>query len=312
MKDILVIYHRADFDGIFCHQIARKFLGDAAEYVGWDHGEPRVPWPAWASAVYVLDLPPQCLEKWSTDRLIWIDHHASAIAANPEGLAGYRIEGVAACRLAWQWFANQAAEPTDGGEPLPELEEYGVLRQDGTRTQYHVMEPYAVRLAGEYDVWDRGNPDAAVFQFGLRAADLEPALWTVLLDESGLGASTVQEMLNNGRLLQRYQQGCDAEMMGRACLVRFEGLTFLALNAARGNSLTFAAKDVRETGHDALMLFYWRPDGWRVSLYHARGREEMDLLVIAVKYGGGGHRGACGFGVKGEEFLLEDAQPLGS
>ena len=34
---------------------------------------------------------------------------------------------------------------------------------------------------------------------------------------------------------------------------------------------------------------------WSVSLYHAKHRKELDLSLIAVKYGGGGHRGACGF-----------------
>lgn len=34
---------------------------------------------------------------------------------------------------------------------------------------------------------------------------------------------------------------------------------------------------------------------WDVSLYHADGKEQHDLSLIAVKYGGGGHRGACGF-----------------
>jgi len=32
-----------------------------------------------------------------------------------------------------------------------------------------------------------------------------------------------------------------------------------------------------------------------VSLYHIDGHTHHDLSKIAVKYGGGGHRGACGF-----------------
>ena len=33
-----VIHHSADFDGIFCREIARKFLPDA-ELIGWDFGD---------------------------------------------------------------------------------------------------------------------------------------------------------------------------------------------------------------------------------------------------------------------------------
>jgi len=35
--------------------------------------------------------------------LIWIDHHKSAMEKWDNGPEGYRIDGVAACRLAWQW-----------------------------------------------------------------------------------------------------------------------------------------------------------------------------------------------------------------
>lgn len=34
---------------------------------------------------------------------------------------------------------------------------------------------------------------------------------------------------------------------------------------------------------------------WNVSLYHAKHNTGIDLSKIAVKFGGGGHRGACGF-----------------
>ena len=80
--------------------------------------------------------------------------------------------------------------------------------------------------------------------------------------------------------------------------MEFEGLKFLTLNTARCNSLTFAAKDVPETGHDAICGFFWTGRTWKVSLYRARHRMDLDLSNIAVKYGGGGHKGACGFEAK--------------
>lgn len=48
--------------------------------------------------------------------------------------------------------------------------------------------------------------------------------------------------------------------------------------------------------HDA--CFCWRFDGQvvSVSLYGVAWKH-VDLSVIATKYGGGGHRGACGFRV---------------
>lgn len=87
-------------------------------------------------------------------------------------------------------------------------------------------------------------------------------------------------------------------------LMNWEGLKFLCLNCGPFNSLTFAAKDVPETGHDALLGFRWTGKHWLVSLYHAAHRKDLDLSSIAVKHGGGGHRGACGFTCKTLPFTL--------
>jgi uncharacterized protein len=290
MSKTTVIYHSADFDGIFCREIARKFLPEA-EFIGWNHGDAKLPFPA-EGTVYVLDLSPDCFEgppdllneKWG--RLIWIDHHKSSIEKWPTDIPGYRIDGVAACRLAWQWFSLHA----DGLDEIsmPPKRRY---------VEREVSEPLAVRLAGEYDVWDKRDPDAEVWQFALRSQELLADDWATLLGTDLPAVPTVAlELMRMGRTLQRYQQAQDASLVNfRSFLVEFEGLKFLALNTARCNSLTFAAKDVPETGHVALMGFYWNGEHWKVSLYHARGHEDIDLSLIAVANGGGGHRGACGF-----------------
>jgi hypothetical protein len=313
MSKTTVIYHSADFDGIFCREIARNFLGDQdVEYIGWDHGDKPLALPTSEGPVIIMDLPvdrvfglkanpagiecepPGCY--LNTSRFVWIDHHKSAIDTHPTDIPGYRIDGVSACRLAWQWFVlNQTWDPRELHPPadLPSKEQF-INRE--------VSEPLSVRLAGEYDVWDKRDPDAEVFQFGLRGFDLGKHVWGGLLEtgrEPGgvpWNERIVADMLEVGARLQRYQQQQDASVVNfRSFMVEFEGLKFLALNTARCNSLTFAAKDVPETGHDALMGFYFAGETWKFSLYHARHNMGIDLSAIAVKYGGGGHRGACGF-----------------
>lgn len=310
-----VIHHSADFDGIFCREIARKFLPEA-ELIGWDFGNEPVPLPD--GQIYVLDLPVDRVFGFNFEtlnagkagaiptaifrgRVIWIDHHKSSIETHPPSIAGYRIDGVAACRLAWQWFSimqHNAQHQTNEAlqVPLPGKQDF---------IDRLVSEPLAVRLAGEYDVWDKRDSDAEVFQFGLRAQDLGENMWDLLLSgpttlatDGKVGAAeiAVVALLENGALLQRYQQRNDANLVNyRSFMVDFEGLRFLALNTGSFNSLTFAAKDVPETGHDALMGFRWDGRKWAVSLYHARHRTDLDLSAIAKKYGGGGHLGACGF-----------------
>ena len=52
-----VVYHSADYDGIFCREIARKFLPDA-ELIGWNFGDAHLPQPTSGSGHYVvMDLP---------------------------------------------------------------------------------------------------------------------------------------------------------------------------------------------------------------------------------------------------------------
>jgi oligoribonuclease NrnB/cAMP/cGMP phosphodiesterase (DHH superfamily) len=236
--------------------------------------------------------------------LIWIDHHKSSIESHPDTIIGYRIDGVAACRLAWQWFAHHI-------DPNRQTKQDFVDRK--------VSEPLAVRLAGEYDIWDHRGDGDLEFQFGLQSRELSESDWDNLLSverptidelerlisvghdkdlinpDGTFIPPAVHQLLSIGKTLMDYEKKNNAGVMHRSFLVEWEGLKFLALTTARCNSLTFEAKDVPETGHDALMGFYYNGSKWIVSLYHAQHRKDIDLSQIAVKYGGGGHRGACGF-----------------
>lgn len=285
-----VVYHSADYDGIFCREIARKFLPDA-KLIGWNYGDAPLEIPS--TALYVLDLPLDApfgfdYRKVGNEHgpqhpagIVWIDHHKSNIETHPKDIPGYRIDGVAACRLAWQWFTNSTGDSRD----LPCKLDY---------TDRAVEEPLAVRLAGEYDVWDKRDPDAETFQYGLRTQDLTSADWDDLLQIKV--HSIVSSLLDAGEAAQRYAQKIDADLVKhRSYRLKWEGLDFLVLNTGRFNSLTFAALDVPETGHDALMGYMFNGKCWTVSLYHARHRTDLDLSQIAIRHGGGGHKGACGF-----------------
>lgn len=280
---IKVIYHRSDYDGLFCREIAHKFMPEA-ELIGWEYNDPE-PVIGMDDQLYILDLSVPGL--MAHRNLVWIDHHASAITKYPKNIYGYRIDGVAACRLAWQYFTNETGPfnphcPTD--YRLPEKQEY----IDRT-----VSEPFAVCLAGEYDIWDKRDPRAELFQHGLRGEDLD---WEKLLEndpDDGLNPY-IYRLLEQGKALQ-YAKNHENESIIKAFgfTIQFEGLTFLACNHARFNSHLFTAGI--KPKHDALMGFNWTGTKWRVSLYHAPEKEQHDLSLIAVKHGGGGHRGACGF-----------------
>lgn len=315
-QKITVIYHSADFDGMFCREIARKFLPDA-ELIGWDYGNPKLDFPA-EGQVYVLDLSPECF-KLTTDnlpmmavgttevfagtynRLIWIDHHKSAIDKYPASIPGYRIDGVAACRLAWQWFSADHTDFVVQCNGLPEKQAF---------VGRNVKEPLAVRLAGEYNIWDKRNPNAELFQMGLRSRKLTFDLWEILLqnptspqgERRGLAEITVEALLYDGEGIQFYVREQNAAIIARQGFdLEWEGLKFLACNHAMFNSHLFTAGIKPE--HDALFGFRFDGKEFHVSLYHVPGKEHHDLSKLAVKHGGGGHKGACGFRSKKLPFL---------
>lgn len=309
MKHIAIIYHDADFDGKLSNEVCRFHLGNLHPEVnihsyGWDYGRP-VPVPHGASEgvddfsgydqIYIVDLSVDELmaRPELRDKIVWIDHHKTAIdkwvnqGDKKYGwqFKGYRIDGVAACRLCWQWFFTM---PLMGDAPLSNKEAF---------INRAVSEPELIRLAGEYDIWDHRDPDAKALQFGLRTLNYEG--WRLLIDaqftDNRYTDVYIGAVISDGRKVKEY---CDKQNDEYSAVysqtLNWEGYTFCCLNIGqRGNS------DLLRGGlkpeHQA--CFAWRYTGNHalVSLYHAPGHEDLDLSAIAKKYGGGGHRGACGF-----------------
>lgn len=330
MNKIAIIFHDADMDGKLSNEVCRfhlkRLYPDAAIHsYGWDYGRPvplpdigppdegtchpddpratagqLLEWRFW-DAIYIVDLSVDELmaRPELRSKIVWIDHHKSAIEkwdhiGDVTRMVGYRIDGVAACRLCWQWFT---ADTGPHGDPrihpmdqnLPQKHDY-VGRE--------VSEPKLIRLAGEYDIWDHRDPDAKVLQFGLRA--LPDTDFQNLVVNQFTGEPTgvkLDDVVTQGRAIKSY---CDRQnneySAAYARTLEWEGLKFCCLNIGqRGNS------DLLRGGIklDHQACFAWRHtgDGVMVSLYHIEGHTDLDLSKIAVKYGGGGHRGACGFRV---------------
>lgn len=327
MKKIAIIYHDADFDGKLSNEVCRYHLKRlhpeaTIHSYGWDYGRPvptpkltyqldhnpneptRAEWGLY-DAIYIVDLSVDELmaRPELRNKIVWIDHHNSAIekwdnrkgpiSGNPvPNFDGTRIDGVAACRLCWAWFTWGKKQ-----HHVPPLTKSVFVDR-------LIKEPKLIRLAGEYDIWDHRDLDAKPLQFGLRTLsnaqllDLcEEEFLDVLEYEGTGGVPSLCECIYHGRAIQAY---CDKQndeySAAYSHTIGFEGLTFCALNIGqRGNSDLLRGGIKPE--HDA--CFAWRHTGSdnkvMVSLYHIAGKEHHDLSKIAVKYGGGGHKGACGF-----------------
>lgn len=317
MKNIAILFHDADYDGKLSNEVCRFHLKrlhpDATIHsYGWDYGRPvPVPLHAWFDpqlgdqfsnewslydAIYIVDLSVDELmaRPKLRDKIVWIDHHKSAIEKwdatpsdaepHPGAFRGIRIDGVAACRLCWAWFTWDV-----GQEHLGPLTKSVFVDRE-------IKEPRLIRLAGEYDIWDHRDPDAKVLQFGLRALRETDLALLVLNQFSGDPTGIkLDDVITQGRAIKTYCDKQNDSYSTAFChTIKWEGLTLCALNIGqRGNS------DLLKGGikpeHDA--CFAWRYTGLEVlvSLYHIAGKEHHDLSLIAVKHGGGGHKGACGF-----------------
>lgn len=281
-----IIHHRSDFDGIFCREIAKKFLGPEYEIVGYEYGD-KIPEVMEDELIYMLDI--SIPELMNHTRLNWIDHHKTAM--DKFGLKpGFQIDGVAACRLAWQYFNEEPPNFANRGEnqkTMPSKNDF---------VERWVVEPLSVRLAGEYDIWDKRDPNTDLFQHGLRSEELD---WSKMFYDE----SYVKKLLEQGKALQYYKQKEDESIIkNNGFELKWEELNFLVLNSARFNSLSFDSRVTKD--HDALLGFKWTGDKWIISLYHTPFNKEIDLSKIAIKYGGGGHKGACGFTCKTLPFNL--------
>lgn len=274
MNTTLVITHSADLDGTCSQAIARRALADKADYLGWDYSD-DIPDTSKYSRVYLIDIsfpPPEMLKL--VTKLVWIDHHASAIKDNPTYYGGLRIDGVAACRLAWQYFF---------GNKNAAKEDY---------VERRVVEPYAVQLLGEHDIWNHTNPETTPFQYAMQG-EKSPDWELLLTGSSENRPDAIYPLIVKGAAIQDYLAVTEAQLANEAGYdADFEGLKFRVLNTPKKGSMQFDASI--KDHHDGCLRYYWNGETWSCSLYGVAHKKNADLSIIAKKYGGGGHKQACG------------------
>jgi hypothetical protein len=287
MNTTLVLHHSADFDGLASRAVAHKALGDTADYLGWDYGQP-LPDLSPHTTVYMIDisLPIEVMRE-NAHKIILIDHHATLIAAVApfkDSFKGYYcIDGVAACRLAHQWFLKEWRDVLGMIWLLPDKTQF---------VDRMVDEPYAIQLLGEYDVWDKRNPDTDLFQFGIQAEPYPG--WDLLLGGGPGGSLYVDHLILNGLVIRQYTDTINAQISTeRGFDLQWEGFYWRCLNTARCNSMTFIAALRPE--HDGCLAYHWNGKHWKFSLYGVPHKPELNLSVVSKKYGGGGHAQASGF-----------------
>lgn len=278
------IYHNADMDG-FCSAAILASVFPGIELIGAGYKqEPDLSSIRQGERVFMVDFSLQpfdlMIELNKRCDLVWIDHHKTAIDAHEKAgvsIKGLRRIGIGACALVW--------EHVIGNKEIP----------------------IAVRLIAQYDVFNHTDERTKPFQYGLRAtkqtSNPKSGVWKGLLNYDTSESSTFSAVYNKGLIIWDYvseSNNKSAEAM--AFEMEFEGHRMIAMNRAETGSLQFDSIWDPEK-YDAMCVFTFQKNGWAVSLY-TPPESPVDVSPVAVKYGGGGHAGACGFFCKELPFEL--------
>ncbi len=289
-----VIYHKADFDGICSYAITRQALeseGVQVTPMPWNHGE-DVPETDGFDEIFVLDC---CMPAYlmlylnQSGRLVWIDHHITAInESHTEGFddaRGRRETGRAACELCWLYFHDDEEIPT------------------------------AMRLLSAYDTYNKDafawNQLTLPFQFGMRNRyDLDAEAFRQDFADGRLlftGPTTgTDAILAEGKAIIKYlrQNGERAARNNGMEILLAGQLKALCLITTTCFSLPYE-KTAQEMGCEAIVCLNRTSDGnFKLSAYSAKGDCRVNLgQYMHEKYHGGGHRNAAGAVISEKQFI---------
>jgi len=287
---MIVIYHIRDLDGHSSGAICKKKYPDAI-LIGFDYGQ-----DIWAKLnnvggnlaehnVIMIDVSLKMPEMFDLAKncksLTWIDHHISAIreyeaviGQAPTNFNAVLENGIAACEVGWKYLFPNEKMPT------------------------------AIKLLGEYDTWrntdmEHWNNNILPFQFGMRLNCNSPQTFPMtLLETKGqfpqANEKAVEKVIETGKIILEYQRKQNEAACRSAFEFEFEGLRAICLNGGGLNSDAFKSVYNPEK-HDIMMPFRFNGREWIFSMYS--NKPDIDVSVIAKKWGGGGHKGAAGFQV---------------
>lgn len=281
---ITIIYHKADYDGLFSGIIAKKYYtgkGVKVDMYGWNYGD-EIPEITEGSVILVdVSFPPtDMLKLQDTKRLTWIDHHQTAISDSEtygySKVPGIRVIGTAACELTWRFFYPRKSEPE------------------------------IVRLAGMYDVWNKDDTwetEVVPLQYGLK-------------HEYGLGIKKLEQewddlcedcdwLIDNGSLIYEWiKRSSEAWIKNNAFPVTVGGkYKGIAMVTPIGGSICFGSV---LNDYDLYLVIQIRENGtkYQVSMYKENDRvPEFSCGEYMKQFGGGGHPGAAGSGPLSKEVF---------
>lgn len=294
MKTVNIIYHRKDLDGFCSGAIARMaFENHQVTMTGWDYNDPVLPDSSFdydQVVVVDLSLPINQMLQFK-DRMIWIDHHRSAILDSKKYeynlIKGIRLEGDSASLFCWRYFNDILPVPP----VLYWVDRYDVWKQEET-----------FPLTGAPPNDDRSFDRVIWVQNLLRVYFEDPAEehafnhWKYFLSDRMHHPDGVY--FKEGQLINKMIVDQESKIAKNHFIIpSWNGYSWTAVNGS-GGSKVLKCIDTSKT--DGIMMFRFNGEKWIFSLY---GNGEVDCSVIAKSLQGGGHFSASGFSLTNEQFV---------
>ena len=211
--------------------------------------------------------------KENAGRVVWIDHHKSAINDSRmygyDDLEGIREVGPSGAELAWRFMR--------GKEPAPRF----------------------IRLAGDYDTYRSYGKrnfarEVVPFHYGsdMILADVVPGSFGAeRLKDDGFLA----DIMEKGQVIRQFKDMEAKAIYRESAYVRnLWGHRCLCVNTPEPGSLYLTMTGIFDPAkHDLMFTYSFDGKVWSYGWY-TNGHPEVDCSEIARQYGGGGHASASG------------------
>lgn len=304
-----ICYHHDDADGILSAALVNYYVKGEKKFISSSYGM-EINWEdiGLDDTVYIVDFsfPPHEMDKLCllAEKVIWIDHHVSAINdwdkhlkimrekfPQYKDIDGLRKIGVAGCQLTEQYFYNS---------PNKNI------------TKHQVNKPWItgavgselVETIGTYDVWNKENPRVSfdraykcMLGFLSRFATPE----SEGLDDFFMIEDTwlmVENLVNDGDAIDKYLKNFQNEKIAKhAFETKLFGKKALVANLPLKGSAPLIDK-YKEGDFDIMCVFSYNGRMWEYSFYTEK--DNVNCAYICQNLAkddtkiGGGHRKAAG------------------
>lgn len=271
MSNPIKVFHHNDLDGRLSAAIIYNKVNKDAEFYEMDYDK-EFPFDKINDndRVIIVDFSISIddMEKLlkTTNDIIWLDHHISAIEKYDkfpfmDEIKGIRNASKAGCLLTWEYYLK------------------------------HEKTPIVVKLISDFDTWKYEYGDHTLyFKYGMETFDISPKseVWNLLLNTNEKVKNRIIDVIDMGKIIDRYKKNMDKDMIDTlAYSILFEDQKCLAINCP-GNSLLFGDNIDK---YPICITYTYNGNSYTVSLFS----KSINVSEIAKKYSGGGHKKAAGF-----------------